>query len=449
MILPNYKTLKDWFERVGLYFLLFLLTMILSPIVLGIMNTNVENSRYMISALIQSEAAIVAIVITLTLIVVQQTSSAYSTRLLDIFLYKNPDFWILFLIYISSIIYGCRVLLQIDVTYNPIFKTPFLLTISNIYGPIYWTYYFAIFSLLSLIVYIFHTMNLLKPSNILEKLSEEITKDNILLAIEDKKIIEKDPIQPIIDIVWNSWMKYDIETFRNGLRTIEVRTKFILKNETFEIEEEKKISTNIIESHLTGIGKLAANRKDVVYTKEVITNLHVIGLVAVEQKLNTVMMEVAGSLKEIGIIAVKENLEDTTSEAIKSLEEIGKAALKQNLIGTVQVLDALFRIGKAAINQDLVNIAWKSANSIHIVGELIPNKSTIKEMVKKESLKLGTIDAEGVYVIIAQTEQICLSNLIDEATNKNLPELEEHISILLSSQQNNYPRTNSTGSSCT
>lgn len=305
MLLSNYKTLKDWFERVGLYFLLFLLTIILSPIVLGIINTNAENSRYMISALIQSEAAIVAIVITLTLIVVQQTSSAYSTRLLDIFLIKNPDFWILLLIYISSIIYGFRVLLQIGVTYNPIFKTPFLLTISNLYDPIYWTYYFGIFSLVSLIVYIFHTINLLKPSKIMKKLSEEITKNNILLAIEDKKIIEIDPIQPIIDIIFNSLMKYDIETVRNGLTAIGDRTKFILENEELEPEEEVKISAFIIESHLIGIGKIAASRKDATSTLKVITTLHEIGMATVEQKYYVIMRKVAESFTKIGIITIE------------------------------------------------------------------------------------------------------------------------------------------------
>jgi len=60
----------------------------------NLFHTDVTSARYMLSALVQSQAAIVAIVITLTLIAVQLTASAYSPRVIDIFK-KNPDMWIL------------------------------------------------------------------------------------------------------------------------------------------------------------------------------------------------------------------------------------------------------------------------------------------------------------------------------------------------------------------
>jgi predicted MFS family arabinose efflux permease len=65
--------------------------------------------KYMLSALVQSEAAIVAIVITVTLIAVQLTASAYSPRVIDIFK-KNVDMWILLLVYGISIFSGFIVL---------------------------------------------------------------------------------------------------------------------------------------------------------------------------------------------------------------------------------------------------------------------------------------------------------------------------------------------------
>ena len=60
----------------------------------NLFHTDADSARYMLSALVQSQAAIVAIVITLTLIAVQLTASAYSPRVIDIFK-KNPDMWIL------------------------------------------------------------------------------------------------------------------------------------------------------------------------------------------------------------------------------------------------------------------------------------------------------------------------------------------------------------------
>jgi hypothetical protein len=53
----------------------------------NLFHTDADSARYMLSALVQSQAAIVAIVITLTLIAVQLTASAYSPRLVP-FLFR-------------------------------------------------------------------------------------------------------------------------------------------------------------------------------------------------------------------------------------------------------------------------------------------------------------------------------------------------------------------------
>ncbi|MFQ6119549.1 MAG: hypothetical protein ACE5KE_06660, partial [Methanosarcinales archaeon] len=65
---------------------------------------DLTNIRYMLSALIQSEAAIIAIVITLSLVAVQLTASSYSSRVMVIFR-DSPDLWFLMFSYIGSIIY--------------------------------------------------------------------------------------------------------------------------------------------------------------------------------------------------------------------------------------------------------------------------------------------------------------------------------------------------------
>ena len=103
-----------WAKRIIIYFIVMVVSLFLSSTILRIseffLNINIDgididNARYMLSSLIQSEAAIIAIVITLTLVAVQQTSTLYSTRLIDIFKSKNPDFWILIIIYLGSITY--------------------------------------------------------------------------------------------------------------------------------------------------------------------------------------------------------------------------------------------------------------------------------------------------------------------------------------------------------
>jgi hypothetical protein len=57
-----------------------------------------DNARSILCTLVASEAAIVAIVVSLTLIAVELTASAYSPRVIKISL-RNPDMWLLLLIY--------------------------------------------------------------------------------------------------------------------------------------------------------------------------------------------------------------------------------------------------------------------------------------------------------------------------------------------------------------
>jgi uncharacterized membrane protein len=64
-----------------------------------------DNERYLISALVQSLAATIALVITLSLVAVQLAAQSYSTRVVDVYK-RNPDMWILLGIYIVTIFYG-------------------------------------------------------------------------------------------------------------------------------------------------------------------------------------------------------------------------------------------------------------------------------------------------------------------------------------------------------
>ena len=76
---------------------------------LDLYHTEADSARYLLSAMVQAQAAIVAIVITLTLIAVQLTASAYTPRVIRVFR-DNPDMWILLGIYGASMLYGLIIL---------------------------------------------------------------------------------------------------------------------------------------------------------------------------------------------------------------------------------------------------------------------------------------------------------------------------------------------------
>jgi uncharacterized membrane protein len=224
---------KLWASRIFVYSLLLLLVIFVGAILFAKFNlfhTDVTSARYMLSAVVQTQSAIIAIVITLTLIAVQLTASAYSPRVVDIFK-KNPDMWLLLSCYGISIFYGFIVLKLVEETKSGAVSQSVIWSL----GPISISFEFCVslaywlgaFTFVALFPYMWNIIGLLKSENIINRLANEITKDKILEFIKSAKTsggVEKrlvaDPIQPIVDIIHAAIMKYDLETTRVGLKAV-------------------------------------------------------------------------------------------------------------------------------------------------------------------------------------------------------------------------------------
>jgi hypothetical protein len=201
---------------------------------------------YFLSALVQSQAAILAIVITLTLVAVQLASSHYSPRVIDIFK-KDPAIWWFLCYYGISIFFGLCILMMMQVIQDenlviPIVLTSYSLHISFEYW-IYAAYWIAIIIFAALFFYMKNVLDLLNPSNIIKRLSDNITKEKISKHIksleehqEDRtKPIEDDPVQPIVDIIHGSVMRYDIATTSIGINAIADRAMDVMDSYSFSI----------------------------------------------------------------------------------------------------------------------------------------------------------------------------------------------------------------------
>ena len=225
------KKIRDWKPRhllaaiFSVYvFLLVLWFMSFIPAFrwFNLFNTEATSARYMLSALVQAQAAIVAIVISLTLIAVQFTASAYSPRVIDIFKSpkQNPDFWILIGFYGVSIFYGLLLLKLVEGATGELVNQsaiwPSFYPLISLEHGVSMAYWLGIFTFIILVPYLWNILDLLKPENIINRLKIDITKDTLLNS-------EEDPIQPITDIVHGSIMKYDIATTRVGLKAVTER----------------------------------------------------------------------------------------------------------------------------------------------------------------------------------------------------------------------------------
>ena len=395
-----------------------------------------DTARFVLAALIQSESTIIALVITLSLVVIQLTSSSYSTRVIDIFK-ESPVIWVVVGSYILAIVYSLTVLRFMDTIY--------LSGISNFETSIWIAYFLAIFSFGILIPYLLGALEIMKSSTVINRFAERITEENILSGVQEhEKILGKgasslsysyiysdikrpvvdidaDPIQPIIDIIHSSMMKYDYGTMRYGLKVLENYLVSILKKEKFKKEDE--IVAKHIFTHLERVGKLAASREDEDSAMEVVTTIFMVGKEALAQNIESVIGESINSIKTIGKLAIRREIEDmgiivtdligeigrgaalgkldfATSVTVNSLGIIGNEAVKhaqQGLEETVLMAGTINEIGKLAVKQKLEKSVFYAVNSMGDMGKYAARNDLPKTTIKIVNYlkNLGITNLEG------------------------------------------------------
>nr|WP_280921215.1 DUF2254 family protein [Methanolobus bombayensis] len=325
------------------YAILFLLSLGISHYfvyMFGPSDYSMASARYMISALIQSEAAIMAIIVTLSLVAVEMASSSYSVRMIDLLKSYNPDFWILMIIYIASMSYSLFILKAIPDKSN-----------EEINMHISFVYHTGIYSFVILFPYLFRTLKTLKPSTLLNMQATKLTAVNITTAISSDSTdpLEKDPIQPIIDIVSSSMLNHDFETTRNGLNIIGIRSKEIFSNTSLETTE-RKIIANYIFSRLARFGKFTLNHYDEDATFIVIRNLEYLWTKLEKTDSREAVLQAASSMEQIGVVAADVNQKNILSTVINYLYDIGQHGLDEEFDGeTSRIINSIGSIGIACV----------------------------------------------------------------------------------------------------
>jgi len=374
-----------------IYFGFFAVLIVVSSVILykltpAFAYAQIDSVKFFLSALVQSEATVIAIVITLSLVVIQLTASTYSTRVIDIFK-ESPVIWIIVGTYITAIAYGMTLLKFIDVIAAS--------SISNFEVSVWISYLLSIFAYGALIPYILGALDIMKSSTVLNRFAERITTENILSGISEyekivgnnatslnysylysdilKPVIEvdADPIQPIIDIIHSSMMKYDYGTMRYGLKVLENYMVDILENNEFSKDEG--VITKHILTHLERVGKLAASREDEDSVEEVLTVIFMVGKIAVEHEIENVTGEAVNSIKNIGKSAIKREMKDVELIITDLISEIGRISARKKLdFATSVTVNSLGIIGRDAskhAQQGLEETVWM-AGSIQEIGKL-------------------------------------------------------------------------------
>lgn len=361
---PNYFRNRLLSYGILLSFVLVISYIVLSSV--GLQNNDVNSTRYLISALIQSEAAILAIVITLSIFAIQQASSSYSTRIILIFkdLRKNPDFYVIIFTYTMSIIYGCWILKQLRGNEKDI------VNLGSIIFPSFDThilinYSLGIFSFILLTPYIIHTLNMLNPNTIIDKLSIEINEIN--LKSINKENSEKnqinDSILPIIDIIQKSLMEYDYETSQYGFEALTDKLIPLFSDGNLS-EDDKENLFNLFFKHILKIGKLAASKNDEIFVINLLEAVERIVPLRIENPINR--KAPIALIKEIGIMSANQELNHATNKAIDLLDEIFDQIPNEKKHDEIllDIFSSLISIGELVVEQKLKISLSKALSSI-------------------------------------------------------------------------------------
>lgn len=312
--------------------------------------TNSDSARYLLSALVQSQAAILALVVSLTIIAIQHSASTYSIRTIAIFK-KSLSFWGTILLYIVAIISELIVMKSIGNGYVP---EPYFSLIC-IFG-------ISVFA--ALIPYYLSTILLLQPATIIQIISENITYKNLKKIKEVND--EYDKTRPIIDIINNSLIRYDTATAISGIDALGSKVTSIM-----EIREENEklniVWINYLFLEFTIINKSALDKNNILVTFDIIETIRIIGITAADRKWTNIAKKAISSIENIGNEVLKRNEEWLEEKAITAIKDVGSKAASNGLEDVAKA--AMYSIYKWGQNTD------QRDNAINYMKIILKNRS--------------------------------------------------------------------------
>jgi hypothetical protein len=439
--LTDYFDKPAWINRILFYTTIFASIALAFIIVFGIFNLifpnftfpndaiDYDNERYLLSALVQSLAATIALVITLSLVAVQLAAQSYSARVIDVYK-RNPDMWILLCIYIFTIFYGLGLT-----------KIVGLGILGNyMEGAIFVAYFMGFFAFVCLVPYMLKTLDLLKPSTVITLLAEEITLEKVLMAAdyEDESIYERDPVQPIFDIINSALARNDYETVRNGLSSIQKSTTDII--EKIELNNEEEIFAEHMMERIKWLGIQAANKNNEDSTLWAVINLGKIGLRSAEEKHEIATQIAVNKIESLATEVINQNLVESAELSIQILVSISIISTENKLKNTSRnAVRTLGIVGKRLVHNNIEKPGSLAAMGLgKIIVKAITNELEITAI--SASLELGSIAkkaAEEKRELITVTAIDTLENLGNDDSYQDIELIVEYLGdIGLKSAQN-------------
>lgn len=298
--------------------------------------TDVNSARYLLSSLIQSQAAIIAIVITLTLIAVQTTSAQYSPRVTKIYS-QSPHMILLLVSYILSITFGAVLLQLLEGVEGPI--PPLYVFFTSL------SLWLTIVLAIALIPYLFYSLQSLNPERITKKIIGTLNeKSNISIGPD------RDSFELVFDIIHSSIMRNDLTTVRRctGLLTPHI-LEVISEKKT---DEENCETVKIYMRHLSQCGRQAASLKDDQIMHIILENVLTVACHTAQKGLDNPTYQIFDDLLKIEKECFNNDLKAPLHSILELLSKLGPIVIVNELKeSTYRVYSCFEIIGKHAVDR--------------------------------------------------------------------------------------------------
>lgn len=278
------------------------------------LNVSLDSSRYLLSAMIQALAAILAIVVGFSFVAFQLSAKFGSPRVFDLVL-KGRAFWYLLIIYGSSILYDLVLLRMLTEE-----TVKFLVTWIN------FSVFLCVISFTSLFPYANVIIDQLKPERIIQRI--------IKIKNDDVESLKRDTILPIVDILNKALRANDPHTLKVGLDALE---KLNLDRIDSSINSKDKLE--IAKYYIDKISRLveiALSEDDKPAVIEITESLERIGLKAIKSRWIEVPKDRIARIKSdrkysggVGIPIMTDNYDKITNEIKEVLSNVGKRAIER------------------------------------------------------------------------------------------------------------------------
>lgn len=250
-----------------------------------------------------------------------------------------------------------------------------------------------------------------------EKFSKEITRDNVLMTVQTggTQMHDRDPTQPVVDIIRGSIMKGVLGPSMFGLEILKKSCMELLTTSGMRKQSLERINLHFV-GHIDDIGKLALRMDEDEVANESIESIGEIGVCAVSKGLEVPVEDILRRLSEYYDVLHHKEFEIMKLTVAKSIGRIGKAAAARGIKSPpTKAVNMLGIIGAPAVRDRDKNAISEIIAALFAIG-MESAVNSLEGPVRQSALKLRDMGSSAVQNCMVDEALQIVANLEEMGT---------------------------------